>query len=114
MVPARIRRSGLKGAPEQFAPRVDVQQSLEGAPGQECSVARVAHGLAASVELWCYLNKTPYYERSPSAVKKHATGSGNAPKPKMMQAARRLFPEQRITDDNQADALCLLHCFANA
>ena len=49
-------------------------------------------------------------------IKKHATGKGNAGKPAMVEAARRLYPDANIKvnskgegDDDHADALCLLH-----
>jgi len=41
-------------------------------------------------------------------VKIHATGKGNAKKPAMVAAAKKMFPDQDITDDNQADALHVL------
>lgn len=41
-------------------------------------------------------------------IKKHATGKGNASKEDMIAAAKKLYPDQDIVDDNQADALCLL------
>jgi Holliday junction resolvasome RuvABC endonuclease subunit len=41
-------------------------------------------------------------------IKKHATGTGAAKKPAMMEAARLRWPTQDVRDDNQADALCLL------
>ena len=41
------------------------------------------------------------------SIKKHATGSGNAGKPKMVAAARDKWPDIRIIDDNHADALWL-------
>jgi Holliday junction resolvasome RuvABC endonuclease subunit len=41
-------------------------------------------------------------------IKKHATGKGNAGKDQMIEAMQlRGHP---VTDDNEADALALLHC----
>lgn len=41
-------------------------------------------------------------------VKIHATGKGNAKKPAMVAAAKKLFPDQVVEDDNTADALHVL------
>ena len=40
-------------------------------------------------------------------IKKHATGKGNASKEEVMKAMRELG--HPVTDDNEADALALLH-----
>lgn len=42
-----------------------------------------------------------------SAIKKHATGKGNAGKPVMVQAAKDKWSDIKIIDDNHADALWL-------
>ncbi len=57
---------------------------------------------------WCEDNHAEYRGVSPSEVKKHATGKGNANKDLMIAAARERWPEVRIQDDNQADALWIL------
>lgn len=43
-----------------------------------------------------------------SALKKHATGKGNAKKPDMVAAARARWEREDVTDDNEADALLVL------
>lgn len=44
-----------------------------------------------------------------ATLKKRVGGSGRAGKPEMIAAAHRHFPtKQAVTDDNEADALCLL------
>ena len=48
-----------------------------------------------------------YKGYSPSEIKKHATGKGNANKEKMIEAARARWPD--VVDDNHADALWLLN-----
>lgn len=72
------------------------------------AAAQVAHGLTTKVqeiaadlglELACV---------GPAALKKHATGKGNAKKPQMIEAARARWAGQAIEDDNQADALLVL------
>lgn len=57
---------------------------------------------------WCEDNHIEYTGVSPSEVKKHATGKGNASKPDMVAAAREKFGHVAIVDDNHADALWIL------
>lgn len=57
---------------------------------------------------WCEDNSIEYRGVSPSEVKKHATGRGNAGKDLMVQAAKERWPERPIKDDNEADALWIL------
>jgi Holliday junction resolvasome RuvABC endonuclease subunit len=42
-------------------------------------------------------------------IKLCAAGKGNASKSEMVEAAKRLFPEQSVASEDQADALCVLH-----
>jgi hypothetical protein len=53
-------------------------------------------------------NSIPYSGVGVGTIKKSATGRGNAGKPEMIAAMRRLghLPD----DDNEADALALLYC----
>lgn len=44
---------------------------------------------------------------SPSQVKKFATTKGNAPKQDVMLAVERRYPDARIKNDNEADAVIL-------
>jgi len=48
-----------------------------------------------------------YKGYSPTAIKKFATGNGKASKEDMIKAACK-FSGRNITDDNEADAICLL------
>jgi len=48
-----------------------------------------------------------YKGYSPTAIKKFATGDGRASKEAMIRAACK-FSGKGITDDNEADAICLL------
>lgn len=57
---------------------------------------------------WCEENKLEYRGYSPSEIKKHATGSGNANKELMLRSAIHRWPDKDIPDDNTADALWLL------
>jgi Holliday junction resolvasome RuvABC endonuclease subunit len=58
--------------------------------------------------LWCEQRKIEYKGVSPSEVKKHATGKGNANKHAMIAAAKKRWPDAIIEDDNMADALWIL------
>ena len=64
-------------------------------------------GLMATLTAWAELRGVPYQGVPVGTVKRHATGKGNAAKEEMIAAARaRGF---RPSDDNEADALAILH-----
>lgn len=63
--------------------------------------------LQAIIERFCEANKINYRGYSPSEIKKHATGRGNAGKLDVIAAARRTLGYTG-SDDNEADALWLL------
>ncbi len=64
-------------------------------------------GFLATLTAWCEHHQIPYQGVPVGTIKKHATGKGNASKDEMMAAAidRGCSP----SDDNEADALALLH-----
>ena len=62
--------------------------------------------LQGVIKLWCKNNEIGFRGYSPSEIKKHATGKGNANKNLMLEKARQKW--SNIKDDNQADALWLL------
>lgn len=62
--------------------------------------------LQSVILVFCEENNLEYRGYSPSEIKKHATGKGNANKDLVMQAARNRGWEFR--DDNECDALWLL------
>jgi len=64
-------------------------------------------GFLATLTAWCEHHQIPYQGVPVGTIKKHATGKGNASKVEVMTAVRALghIP----TDDNEADALALLH-----
>lgn len=67
-------------------------------------------GYLAHVTAFCSgTPEIPFTGVPVGTIKKHATGRGNASKSDMIVAAEKLFPDQTIEDDNQADALCLLN-----
>lgn len=57
----------------------------------------------------CLENDIPYEGIPVQTIKKHATGSGNADKGKMIEVAIKKFPRTNVIDDNHADALLLLN-----
>jgi Holliday junction resolvasome RuvABC endonuclease subunit len=63
-------------------------------------------GFLATLTAWCEHHQIPYSGVPVGAIKKHATGKGNADKAAMVAAAQaRGFTP---ADDNEADALALL------
>ena len=64
--------------------------------------------LQGVLKSWCEEKKIEYRGYSPKEIKKHATGSGNANKDKMLAAAKEKWPDIDIIDDNMADSLFLL------
>lgn len=64
-------------------------------------------GFMAHLTAWCEHHNIPYQGVPVGTIKKHATGKGNASKDDMIAAmAKRGFAP---VDDNEADALALLH-----
>lgn len=69
--------------------------------------AHIFGGLMATLTSWGELRGVPYAGVPVGTIKRHWTGKGNAPKQAMIAAARaRGFSP---TDDNEADALAILH-----
>ena len=69
--------------------------------------AHVYGGLMATLTAWCELRGIPYEGVPVGTIKKHATGKGNANKDAMIAAARARGFDPK--DDNEADALAILH-----
>lgn len=69
--------------------------------------AHVYGGLMATLTTWCEHHNIPYQGVPVGTIKKHATGKGNASKDEVIAAMRALG--HPVTDDNEADALALLH-----
>ncbi len=69
--------------------------------------AHVYGGLLATLTAWCEHHNIPYAGVPVGTIKKHATGKGNANKDLMIQAAQKRG--YAPVDDNEADALALLH-----
>jgi hypothetical protein len=69
--------------------------------------AHVFGGLMATLTAWGELRGVPYQGVPVGTIKRHWAGQGNAPKQAMIAAARaRGFSP---ADDNEADALAILH-----
>ncbi|MEY3665612.1 MAG: hypothetical protein RLZZ153_1794 [Pseudomonadota bacterium] len=64
-------------------------------------------GFLATLTSWCEHHQIPYQGVPVGTIKKYATGKGNASKDEMITAMRRLGHVP--TDDNEADALAILH-----
>ncbi|MFN3730543.1 MAG: crossover junction endodeoxyribonuclease RuvC [Fimbriimonadaceae bacterium] len=64
-------------------------------------------GFLATLTAWCEHHGIPYQGVPVGTIKKHATGKGNARKEEMLAAARAWG--HTPADDNEADALALLH-----
>ena len=64
-------------------------------------------GFMAHLTAWCEHHQIPYQGVPVGTIKKHATGKGNANKDQMISAARLRGPAP--ADDNEADAIALLH-----
>ena len=69
--------------------------------------AHVYGGLMATLTTWCEHHNIPYQGVPVGTIKKHATGKGNASKEEVIAAMRALG--HPVTDDNEADALAILH-----
>lgn len=64
-------------------------------------------GFLATLTSWCEHHQIPYQGVPVGTIKKYATGKGNASKDEMITAMRRRGHVP--TDDNEADALAILH-----
>ena len=64
-------------------------------------------GFLATLTAWCEYHQIPYQGVPVGTIKKHATGKGNAGKDLVIAAMTALG--HAPADDNEADALALLH-----
>ncbi|MBP9904528.1 MAG: hypothetical protein KBF66_03150 [Rhodoferax sp.] len=69
--------------------------------------AHVYGGLMATLTSWCEHHRIPYQGVPVGTIKKRATGKGNASKAEVIAAMRALG--HTVADDNEADALAILH-----
>jgi Holliday junction resolvasome RuvABC endonuclease subunit len=69
--------------------------------------AHVYGGLLATLTKWCEANRIPYCGVPVGTIKKSFTGNGNAKKPAMIaECEKRGY---KPADDNEADAIAILH-----
>jgi Holliday junction resolvasome RuvABC endonuclease subunit len=73
--------------------------------------AHVYGGLLSMLTAWCEEHGIPYEGVPVGTIKRFATGKGNATKDDMLTASRDWGYEP--SDDNEADAIALLHWFLN-
>ena len=71
------------------------------------AAAHAYGGFLAHLTAWAEANKVPYRGVPVATIKRHATGQGNANKEAVMAAVRALGFAP--ADDNEADALAMLH-----
>jgi Holliday junction resolvasome RuvABC endonuclease subunit len=64
-------------------------------------------GFLATLTAWCEHHQIPYSGVPVGTIKLHATGKGNANKDAMVAAMQA--KGHPVTDDNEADALAILH-----
>ncbi|QWP77512.1 hypothetical protein J5226_03650 [Lysobacter sp. K5869] len=64
-------------------------------------------GFLGQLTAWCEQHRIPYQGVPVTTIKRHATGKGNAKKVAMIAAMERRG--HAPADDNEADALALLH-----
>jgi Holliday junction resolvasome RuvABC endonuclease subunit len=64
-------------------------------------------GFLATLTAWCEHHNIPYQGVPVGTIKRSAAGKGNANKDAMIEAAKRLG--HKPSNDNEADAICLLH-----
>ena len=69
--------------------------------------AHVYGGLLATLTAWCEQHQIPYLGVPVGTIKRHATGRGNAGKAEVIAAMKA--QGYAVSDDNEADALALLH-----
>lgn len=69
--------------------------------------AHVYGGLLATLTAWCEHHQIPYQGVPVGTIKRHVTGKGNASKAEVIAAIRA--HGHPVTDDNEADALAILH-----
>jgi len=92
---------------KQSTDRLDAVYFEEVRRNAGVDAAHAYGGFMAHLTAWCEHHDIPYQGVPVGTIKKHATGKGNAGKDDMIAAfVRRGFTP---VDDNEADALALLH-----
>ena len=92
---------------KQSCDRIDCLHFEEVRRHVSTDAAHVYGGFLATLTAWCEHHQIPYQGVPVGTIKKHATGKGNASKDEMVASARARG--HAPADDNEADALALLH-----
>jgi Holliday junction resolvasome RuvABC endonuclease subunit len=92
---------------DEIAAKVDVVV-FEAAHHRGGAATAVASGFAAHVMTYCAERNIQHASVHTATLKKYATGSGRADKAAVLEAVRRRWKAE-VVDDNEADALALLH-----
>ena len=113
--PQRFEGGGMRFL--RFVRWLDELQTLSGGLQQlafeevrrhaSTDAAHAYGGFLGQLTAWCEQRAIPYQGVPVGTIKKHATGKGNANKDTMLDAVRRWG--YAPIDDNEADALALLH-----
>jgi Holliday junction resolvasome RuvABC endonuclease subunit len=88
-------------------PKVDVVYFEEVRRHLGVDAAHAYGGFLSTLTLWCEMHQIPYQGIPVGAIKRFITGKGNASKLEVIKAVKALG--HRPIDDNEADALSLLH-----
>jgi len=92
---------------KQSCDRIDCLHFEEVRRHVSTDAAHVYGGFLATLTAWCEHHQIPYQGVPVGTIKKHATGKGNASKDEMVASIRSRGHQP--ADDNEADALALLH-----
>lgn len=113
--PQRFEGGGMRYL--RFARWLDELQSLSGGLQHiafeevrrhaSTDAAHAYGGFLGQLCAWCEQRQIPYQGVPVGTIKRHATGKGNANKDAVLEAVRRWG--HAPADDNEADALALLH-----
>ena len=113
--PQRFEGGGMRFL--RFVRWLDELQTLSGGMQQlafeevrrhaSTDAAHAYGGFLGQLSAWCEQRQIPYQGVPVGTIKKHATGKGNANKDAMLAAVRAWG--YAPVDDNEADALALLH-----
>ena len=113
--PLRFEGGGMRFL--RFVRWLDELQTLSGGLHQlafeevrrhaSTDAAHAYGGFLGQLTAWCEQRQIPYQGVPVGTIKKHATGKGNANKDAMLDAVRGWG--YAPVDDNEADALALLH-----
>lgn len=97
---AKLRELGATGV------NLVVYEAARAAGGHAGAIV-VQSELQGVLKLWCEAQGIEYRGYSSTEIKKHATGKGNAKKDAMVAAAQAKYGYVG-TDEDEADAICLL------